>query len=194
MNTSCHVAALVGGASRFCVFGNGRSDQEATQADPLVIVPAQPCGLIRKDFSTQLNKEKAVKRQIAASLLAACIFGVSGVAAATCPLEIGQIAHPGESKTIAVNVTGLAFGTYFVTIGQGGGNVNLLNLSATPLPGFTYLNGQKGFNGTQADIYISYFVAPAVQPIKDQTVTLRIINSAGATICTSNYQVHVTDW
>jgi hypothetical protein len=94
---------------------------------------------------------------------------------------------PGMGYSTSATVSNLAFSTYYVTIAQAG-NLTLLNLGVTPLPGFTQ-GTAKGFVGTGTSLFIGFFVPPAAPVGRQSTVTTRVINTAGQIVCQNSFTV-----
>ncbi|MBT2746599.1 MULTISPECIES: hypothetical protein [unclassified Lysobacter] len=112
--------------------------------------------------------------------------------AASCPFIADVSNARATSNTAYSPVGGLSYATYFVEASMGGGNAGLINLSIQALPGFSYSNGQKGFVGNGADLYISYFVAPSAPVGGYRDVNYRILNAAGQVICIDQFRVNVS--
>jgi hypothetical protein len=110
---------------------------------------------------------------------------------AACPYIADVTNNRATSNTAYSAVSGFSYATYFVETSMGGGNAGLINLSIQALPGFSYANGQKGFVGNGADLYISYFVAPSAPIGGYRDVNYRILNAAGQVVCVDQFRVTV---
>jgi hypothetical protein len=96
---------------------------------------------------------------------------------------------PGSSFSDTISVSGLAFATYYIQTSVTG-SAGIINLGITALPGFTQ-GTQKGFVGTGTTLYLSFVMANTALPGRTSTITSRVYNSAGATVCSNSFVVTV---
>ncbi|MCP3143525.1 hypothetical protein [Pyxidicoccus xibeiensis] len=98
---------------------------------------------------------------------------------------------PNTSYADTINVSGLAYGTYYITASFSG-SAGLINLAFSAAPGFTNTStGQKGFIGSATTLYLSFIMAPGALPGRQSTVTMQVINTLGQVVCGSSFVVTV---
>ncbi|WP_437817687.1 hypothetical protein [Sorangium sp. So ce1078] len=130
-----------------------------------------------------------------AAVAAAALFAVGsvayeGTAHAACPAFADQSNAQGFPGASIATVSGLAYGTYYVTMSMGGGNSGLLNLTHGVYPGFTQ-GSAKGFVGSGADIYVSWIVPPSASDGAYRDINIVITNVLGQTVCSDTFRVNV---
>lgn len=129
-------------------------------------------------------------RKIALTALAALALGAPIQLHAQCTgWPSDTTLTPGSSFSDTITVSGLAYATYYVTTSSTG-NAGIINLGVSAVPGFTQGN-QKGFVGTGTTLYLSFVMAATAQPQRTSTITTRVYNTLGQTICQSSFVVTV---
>ena len=115
----------------------------------------------------------------------------AGAAHAACPDLQDQTTPKGAGGLSFAVASGLAYSTYIVQVSTGNGTAAIGNLAITANPGVQWSNGTKGFIGTGADIYVSYFVYPGATSGTYKDVNARIINTAGQVVCSDWFRIYV---
>jgi hypothetical protein len=128
---------------------------------------------------------------LAAVVAFACtVIGPQRAEASCSSWPTNTTLNPGAPYLDTIDVSGLAYGTYFITVSSSG-SAPLGNLLVSAAPGFSYSNGQKGFIGTGSTLYLSFFLFSTAQPQRSSTVTANVFNSIGQLVCNSSFVVTV---
>ncbi|NMO13645.1 hypothetical protein HPC49_01185 [Pyxidicoccus fallax] len=121
----------------------------------------------------------------------ALVVAAPGRAEAQCTsLPTNTSVSPGSAYMDTIDVSGLAYGTYYVSASFTG-SAGLINLALSAAPGFTNSSGQKGFIGSSTTLYLSFIMASGALPGRYSTVSLHVYNTLGQTVCSSSFVVSV---
>jgi hypothetical protein len=129
------------------------------------------------------------------SLIASCLtlttsllFGILQKAeAATCTFPTNVTVLPGEGKFVNHQATGFAYAMYYLEF-KTSGNLGLIGFNFEALPGFRK-DQRRGFIGTSANLYTTFFVNPRASSGQRTTVTERIYDVSGRTVCQGSFTV-----
>ena len=118
----------------------------------------------------------------AIAAIAVAVFQPGRAEAACTSWPTNTNVAPGGSFVDTINVSGLAYGTYFITT-SATGNAPLVNLAVSATPG--YSNGS--FPGPATTMYLSFVMHSAALPQRTSTITTTIANALGQVVCTSSF-------
>lgn len=109
--------------------------------------------------------------------------------AAGCGLPTDLTLSPGDGKLITTQASGFAFGTYYLQVSKFG-NLGIYGLSFQARPGFVQ-NRAEGFTGSSATFKTSLVVDDLAVSGQQSTITEKVINILGQTVCEGSFTVTV---
>ena len=109
--------------------------------------------------------------------------------AASCTFPTNLVVAPSGSSFTSHSASNLAFASYYLDYSFSG-DFAPFGFNFEALPGFRQQN-RKGFIGTSANLYTSFFVLPTIPSGRSVTVTERIFSVTGATVCQGSFTITV---
>lgn len=107
-----------------------------------------------------------------------------------CDLPTGLwTVDPGGAYSHEGVLSGFAGGTYYVTLSKTGNAT--WNEGLYTYPGFTASNGTQGFFGPSTNLLFGFNVFPNASPGSQSQITVRVIDTAGRTICQNTMTARV---
>jgi hypothetical protein len=127
------------------------------------------------------------------TITAGFVLGLSAICfpsiaqAASCSFPSNQVVPAGGGKPILHQASGFAFATYFLDYNISG-NLGLIGFNLEAQPGFRK-DQRKGFFGPSTNLYTSFFVSPQASSGQTATVTEKVIDLTGRTICQGTFTI-----